>query len=55
MPTLIARRELAERIIADAEEDNKAKQKLKYDENHYDVEFQIGSHVLWFCDDQKDK
>ena len=44
-----------EDIVRAAHEQSKADQKLKYDKDHYDVEFKIGSLVLWHCDDQIDK
>ena len=49
------RYELAERLVREAHEESKAAQKLQYDAGHYDVEFGIGSLVLWYCDDQVDK
>ena len=35
--------------------ESKDAQKINYDKDRYDVEFAIGSKVLWFAQDPKDK
>lgn len=44
-----------EKIVREAHEVEKAKQKVHYDMTHYDVEFKVGQKVLWFCEDGLDK
>lgn len=49
------RYKLCEKAVRDANEEMKRKHKVNYDANHYDVEFKIGSKVLWHCDAKLDK
>ena len=47
--------EQMEKIVREANEEAKAKQKVNYDATHFDVEFQMGDSVLHFCDAGLDK
>ena len=41
--------------MREAHDKSKEAQKINYDKDKYDVEFAIGSKVLWFAQDPKDK
>lgn len=52
---ITSRYQAMEKIVKEAHEVAKSKQKLQYDRNKYDVEFNIGDKVLWHCADKLDK
>jgi len=44
-----------EKIVSEAHEIAKGKQKVNYDQHQYDVEFKVGDKVLWHCKEGLDK
>lgn len=44
-----------EKIVSQAHEIAKAKQRVNYDQNKFDVEFKVGDKVLWHCKEGLDK